>query len=176
MADPQATLSIFAEVSVALAGFSGIVIAFGRRPIESHSVLELRRLSNLFILSGMGLIVSLLGISLLHLDLTDVSMLWRSGSTALVILATPWLIWDVLKVLRLGSSERAEMSSQILIVFYSLSVAMLLLQLVNIVLIVESWPFFLALVLIIGGAFQQFILLVWMGFRDPTTRTDDGSP
>jgi len=32
-ADPHATLAIFAEVSVALAGFSGIVIAFGGREI-----------------------------------------------------------------------------------------------------------------------------------------------
>jgi hypothetical protein len=176
MADPQATLSIFAEVSVALAGFSGIVIAFGRRSIESHSVLEIRRLSNLFILSGMALIVSLLGNSLLHVDLADVKVLWRSGSAVVFILATPWLIWDVQKVLRLEESERAEVSSLILIVFYSLTAAMLLLQLLNIVVIRESWPFFLALVLMIAGAFQQFILLVRMGYRDQTqsNQTDDG--
>jgi hypothetical protein len=31
MTDPRVTFSTFAEVSVALASFSGIVIAFGRR-------------------------------------------------------------------------------------------------------------------------------------------------
>jgi hypothetical protein len=58
MPEPHDTLSIFAEVAIALAGFSGIVIAFGRRSIGSLSTLEFRRLSNLFTLSGMALLFS----------------------------------------------------------------------------------------------------------------------
>ena len=166
MADPQATLSIFAEVSVALAGFSGIVIAFGRRPTSSLSPLEIRRLSNLFILSGLALLLSLLGISLLHLELKDAGLLWRSASAIVVLLATPWLIWDVVRVFRLERSEMAEVNTYIVVIFDSLAVAMLLLQLANWIVMAESWPFFLALVLMVAGAFQQFILLVQMGFRD----------
>jgi hypothetical protein len=92
MPDIQDTLSTFAEISVALAGFSGIVIAFGRRSIGSLGKLEVRRLSNLFILSGLALVFSLLGISLLHLNLEDSNILGLWGSAAVLLLATPWLI------------------------------------------------------------------------------------
>jgi hypothetical protein len=163
MPDIQDTLSTFAEISVALAGFSGIVIAFGRRSIGSLGKLEVRRLSNLFILSGLVLVFSLLGISLLHLDLEDSNILGLWGSTAVLLLATPWLIWDVINVYKLEKAEKALVNPAILFTFYSLTVAMLLLQLVNLALFKALWPFFLAMVLIVVGAFQQFILLVRMG-------------
>jgi hypothetical protein len=169
MPDPHDTLAIFAEVSVALAGFSGIVIAFGRRPIGTLSKLEMRRLSNLFYLSGLGLIISLTGASLLHLNLSDLNILWRWGSAALFFLITPWLVLDMLKVYRLDESEKAQVNPIVLYSFNSLAVAMILLQLANWIFLSESWPFFLALALIIAGAFQQFILLVRMGIQDDAT-------
>ena len=42
---------------------------------------------------------------------------------------------------------------------------MLVLQLANWLVIAGAWPCFLALVLTVAGAFQQFILLVRMGLR-----------
>lgn len=166
MSDPQAALSIFAEISVALAGFSGIVIAFGRRPVAALSPLEMRRLSNLFILSGLALFLSLLGVSLMHLALVDEGLLWRIGSGVIFILATPWLVWDVMRVRKLEQSEKAAVNPLLLVTFDSLALLMLLLQLANVVFISAAWPFFLALVLTIGGAFQQFVLLVRMSFSN----------
>jgi hypothetical protein len=166
MPDIQDTLSTFAEISVALAGFSGIVIAFGRRSIGSLGKLEVRRLSNLFILSGLVLVFSLLGISLLHLNLEDSNILGLWGSAAVLFLATPWLIWDVINVYKLEKAEKARVNPYILFTFYSLAVAMLLLQLTNLFSFKALWPFFLAMVLIVVGAFQQFILLVRMGLVD----------
>ena len=166
MTDPQSTLSIFAEISVALAGFSGIVIAFGRHPSGLLSKLEIRRLSNLFILSGFALLLSLLGISLLHIEFLSMDLLWRSASAVVILLAIPWLVWDVIRVLKLENSERAKVNPYILVTFYSLAVVMLLLQLANWVVIAKPWPFFLALVLIVAGAFQQFVLLVRIGIND----------
>jgi hypothetical protein len=166
MPDPQATLAIFAEISIALAGFSGIVMAFGRRRKSVANGLETRRLSNLFILSGFALLLSLIWISLLHLESIDMNQLWRTGSAVVVLMATPWLVWDVVRVLRLYRTERVEANAYIFVVFYSLAIAMLLLQIANWLLISESWPFFLALVLIITGAFQQFVLLVRTGIGE----------
>ena len=94
------------------------------------------------------------------------NLLWRTGSAVMVLLATPWLVWDVVRVLRLDRAERAKANTYILVTFYSLTVLTLLLQLANWLLISESWPFFLALVLIVTGAFQQFVLLVRMGFDE----------
>ena len=164
MPDPQATLSIFAEISIALAGFSGIVMAFGRRGNSELSKLEARRLSNLFILSGFSLLLSLVWISLLHLESIEMNLLWSSGSAVVVLLATPWLVWDMVLVVRLNRNERAEASTSVFITFYTIAIVMLSLQVANWVFISESWPFFLALVLIVVGAFQQFVLLVWSGF------------
>ena len=166
MPDPHDTLAIFAEVSVALAGFSGIVIAFGQRSLGSLSTLEIRRLSNLFSLSGLALVLSLVAISLLHIEALDHSSLWRGASAIVFLLVTPWLILDLVKVRRLDPRERAGVNLYLLSFFDSLAAAMLILQLANCFLIVAAWPFFLGLALVVAGAFQQFILLVRMGFRD----------
>ena len=169
MPDPHDTLSIFAEVSVALAGFSGIVIAFGRRSIGSLTALEIRRLNNLFLLSGLVLIVSLAGVSLLHVDPSSSDRLWRWGSAATFLVATPWLIFDVVRVFRLEAAEKMGVNPVVLVTFNTLAVATLVLQLVNWISIGEAWPFFLALVMAIVGAFQQFILLVRAGFSQRAT-------
>jgi len=166
MPDPHDTLSIFAEVAVALAGFSGIIIAFGRRSSGALTPLELRRLSNLFGLSGLVLISSLLGISLLHIESLEPATLWIGGSALLFLLVTPWLILDSRKVARLEKKERAEVKAYVIYPFNFLAVVVLLLQIANVFFLNKSWPFFLALVLAITFAFQQFILLVRMGFRD----------
>lgn len=166
MPEANDALSTFAEVAVALAGFSGIVIAFGGRSAGSLSKLEARRLSNLFTLSGAALTLSLLGMSLLYMELLSPRVLCTWGSAVVFFLATPWLIGDVVKIQRLEVAERAQVSMPLVIFFDSLAVAMMLLQLANWLFLKEQWPFYLALVLIIAGAFQQFILLVQTGFRD----------
>ena len=167
MPDPHETLSIFAEVSVALVGFSGIVIAFGRRSLGSLSNLEKRRLSNLFSLSGLALLASLLVMALSHVDLSDPQILWRGASATLLLLSAPWLIWDMFKVRRLQALEKSQVNAYLLYSFNSVAVAMLFLQLANWLVIRQPWPFFLALVLVVAGALQQFILLVRTGFHDP---------
>lgn len=117
MPEPHDTLSIFAEVAIALAGFSGIVIAFGRRSIGSMSTLEFRCLSNLFTLSGMVLLFSLLCVSLLHLNIAAPALFWSWCSAAVFALGTPWLIVDVVRVTRLEKSEKYQINI-LLLIFY----------------------------------------------------------
>ncbi len=162
--DPHETLSIFAEVSIALAGFSGIVIAFGYRSVEVLSALEVRRLANLFMLSGFALIVSLLGMSILHVANTQPESLWSLGSGLVFVLGTVWLLRDISKVRGLAS-EGEPINLALVTAFDSLAAIALLLQLYNAFVMHEAWPFFLALTLITAGAFQQFILLVHMRIR-----------
>jgi hypothetical protein len=162
--DPHESLTIFAEVSVALSGFSGIVIAFGSRSIEALSALEARRLANLFMLSGFALIVSLLAISLLYIPNVQPHIFWSVGSGLILVLGTAWLIGDVYKVLGL-SKAGTSINFTVVTIFDSLAAIGLLMQLYNIVWTQAPWPFFLALTLITVGAFQQFILLVKMRIR-----------
>jgi hypothetical protein len=166
MADAQQTFLIFAEVAVALAGFSGIIIAFGQRAHGSLSKLELRRLSNLFALSGYVLLASLLGVSLLHVETPDQDLVWRLESAILVLLGTPWLVTDWRKVTRLDPAERSQVRASIFYPFTVLAVLALALQIANIFYMGRSWPLFLGLLVVVSYAFQQFILLVRMAFRD----------
>jgi hypothetical protein len=166
MPDPHSTLSIFAEVAVALAGFSGIVIAFGRRKVGALTALERRRLSNLFMLSGMVLFMAMLCMALLHVAALETHLLWAGSSALIFLLATPWLALDTIRLRRLEASERADIKIYVLIPFNTMGVAALLLQVFNAFWLQEAWPFFLVLVVAITGAFQQFILLVRMGVRD----------
>ena len=166
MPDPHETLSVFAEVSVALAGFSGVAIAFGRPAIGALSQLESRRLFNLFTFSGFVLIVSLLGISLLHIESVNESLLWRSGSSILVILGAPWLIRDWRKINRLSPEERLHVPNSVIYPFTVMAVVVIVLQIVNALKYGAAWPFFAALVLLVAFTFQQFILLVWTRLRD----------
>lgn len=166
MSGLQDTLSIFAEVAIALAGFSGIVIAFGRRSLGSLSNLEKRRLSNLFFFSGLVLLFSLLGISLLHIDFSDERTIWISGSTVLAVVTAWWLLFDLRQIRRLDPVERRQINPYLIVPFNVAAVLGLGLQIANAVLIHKPWPVLLALVLAVAFAFQQFILLVRMGLRD----------
>ncbi len=165
MPDPHDSLSIFAEVSVALVGFSGIVIAFGSRSFGALTQLELRRLSNLFVFGGGVLLFSLVGISLLHTTV-DRSVLWATGSALLFGLGAPWIVFDWYRVRNLHASERAQVKGYILYPFNAAGVIIVLLQLGNTVVIHEPWPLLLALVFSVAFAFQQFVLLVRMGIRE----------
>lgn len=165
MPDPHDTLSIFAEVSIALAGFSGIVIAFGGRSVGSLGALEIRRLSNLFILSGVVLTLSLVGISMLHVPGIKAAQFWSWASAAVLLIATPWLVRDIVKVTGFEDREKSQINWSLVIFFDTMAAAMIVLQAVNWWSIKDPWPFFVALTLITVGAFQQFILLVRSGFR-----------
>ena len=157
MMDPLSALSIFAEVSVALAGFSGIIVSFGQRTRLSN--VDKRRLANLFAQSGMVLSLSLVGMSVLFADF-DLSIIWRGGSLLVFLFFAPWLVLDILKVKQLSRDEKTQMSMPVFYLFDSFVVALLVLQLFNVVTIAQPWPFFLALTLATIGAFQQFILLI----------------
>lgn len=179
MPDPHDTLAILAEVSVALAGFSGIVVAFGRRTQKPLSKLEIRRLFNLFTLSGTALILSLLSTAILHVESMSQSLLWSLGSGATVLLMGPWLVRDVIKVYRFDAQERQAINFAVIIIFSLLAAVTLVLQFANCLWMGQAWPFFIGLVVIVGGAFQQFVLLVHTELRhfvdepkqtDPDTR------
>ena len=166
MADPHDTLAIFAEVSVALAGFSGIAIAFGRRSLGGLTSNEMRRLSNLFAMSGFVLFSALLGMSALHFESASENVLARYGSLLVLIFGVPWLIYDWRKAIRLLAADENAVNTTLFYPFNIVAILILLLQLINTVALAESWPFFLALLMCTSFAFQQFILLVATGFRE----------
>lgn len=70
MTSSLATFELFAELSLALAGFSGVASAFGGRNRE-FSPIERGRLDAIFLFSGASLAVSLLVLTLADAGLSD---------------------------------------------------------------------------------------------------------
>ncbi len=87
MPDPVETLRILVEASVAMAGFSGVVVVFGRRAEREWSQIERARLANLLTTSFSVLFLSLTALVLLHAG-TDPKITWRIGSATWSIIAT----------------------------------------------------------------------------------------
>jgi hypothetical protein len=164
MSNPIEILATFAQVAVALAGFSGIIIAFERRSLGSLTRLELRRLSNLFALSGFVLLASLAGIVLLHMGYFGQDLLWRSASALMLATGVPWVARDMLLIRRLSPEEKSQVVGWVIYPFYVIAAFGLLLQAIN-CFYGELWPVLVALVIMVMFAFQQFILLVRMGIH-----------
>jgi len=164
MPDPHESLAIFAEIAIALAGFSGIVIAFGRREIRVLSALEQRRLANLFMLSGFVLCASLFAIAMLHVEALTAATLWRLASGATFLLGSAWLLWDLRKVAQL-KARHDDINLSLVAAFDTLAALALALLVYNFFALHLAWPVFIALAVITAGAFQQFILLVQMHLR-----------
>ena len=132
MPDPHDALVIFAEVSVALAGFSGIAIALARRRAGELTPLEARRLFNLFAFSGLVLVQALTSITVLQGFEANAENLWAAQSAFTLLFGVPWLYIDWRKVLRLAPEERRKVPALIFYPFNLLAVVVMSLQVFNI--------------------------------------------
>ena len=116
-------------------------------------------------MSGAVLLTSLVGIALLHLPALAHRWLWLGTSVAWTLFATLWLALDVRRIVRLDPGERAQVKKAILYPFEVLGVVTVALQVMNAVVWLEAWPVFLAFAVASTFALQQFVLLVYTGFR-----------
>lgn len=165
MSDPINTFSILANVALAIAGFSGIVIALGGRSRGTLKPLESRRLFNLFTFSALVLVLSLACIALLHIQNMNKSVLWRTGSAIIVTTGIPWMVYDWRVIGNLDPHARSQISGYVIYPFTVLAIAGIVLQVLNVFYICQLWPLLVALVLQLTFALQQFVLLVYTGLR-----------
>ena len=164
MPEPAATLMILVEAALALAGFSGVVVVFGRRSAGVWSELERTRLINLLVSGFSVLFLSLAALLLLHARVAP-AMTWRIGSGAFLLL----MVYRIIQVpRRLRSTSTDPQRPGIgLILFSSGGHAIVILaNLGNLVVLGEFWPFLAALVWSFGlgcAIFAQLLLLVKEG-------------
>ena len=78
-------LTVIAEIGVALAGFSGIVVALRQRSVESWSILEVLRLRLMLYASVSALLFALLPFAPHHLGASP-AVIWSASSLALAVL------------------------------------------------------------------------------------------
>ena len=161
---PTDSLSLIAELAVALAGFSGIVVAIGRRQSGKLSPLDRRRLGNLLANALLALFWSLLGLTLLHAAVAD-DLAWRIASGGWAFVVAIGLPIDWRRVRALSKAERTLVNRRIHNAAGTAVLVVALLQISNIVHFHAFWPILIAVSLNLFLAFSQFAFLLYSEFR-----------
>jgi hypothetical protein len=163
--DQSDVLHTLAEVSVAFAGFSGVVAVFGRRDPSTWSVADRIRFSTLIEYSLFALFFCVLPSCLSTLHLPE-EFVWctASGFFAAYLLAR-----NLLAIGRLRAappSDRADLSRSIVVFLLLADIVAFALNLYNVVTLREIGPFLLALLLLLtksGFLFARMLLLSFRG-------------
>jgi hypothetical protein len=163
--EPAETFSLVAELAVAFVGFSGIVVALGRRQMGDLNPLERRRLANLFWQAFAALITSLFVLTLLHAKV-PVVVIWRLASAAWAAAAVLLAALDWRRVRALSEPERALLGRPLVAAVYGAVILIALLQVSNSVYLHTVWPILVAVSVNLLIAFLLFVLLLFTGLRD----------
>ena len=164
MPDPVQTLMILVEASVAMAGFSGVVVVFGRRTEREWSQIERARLTNLLTTSFAVLFLPLAALVLLHAG-TDPATTWRIGSATWSIISTSQIVLTARRFAQVSRDDPELPNAAWIVIILSLTGAFVLLSVANVVTIREFWPFLAALVWLFGLACYSFTRLLLVAGR-----------
>jgi hypothetical protein len=163
--DFSETLVGIAEIAVALAGFTGVVVVFGSRSEGSWESGDRLRLS--FMLESS---LTAGGFALLTLVLLQVF-----EDSAAIALATASLLWALFMPWSLYSSHRRisessrkhgdidQFSNRLIFAIFSL---LIVVQVGNVIIWTEFAPLLAALCFNLAGAAMQFSRLIQSAFRD----------
>ncbi len=165
MPEPAETLMLLVEASVALAGFSGVVVVFGRRSAGEWSELERTRLINLLVSSFSVLFLSLAALLLLHAGVAP-AITWRIGSGAFLLLIVHQSTQLVRRLRRISTDDPEVPGIRLRLFFAGGHVVMVLVSLGNLVVLGEFWPFLTTQVWSLGlgcSAFARLLLFIGRG-------------
>ena len=158
--DQVELLTAIIEASIALIGFSGLVVALGRRASGEWSPAEKLRLR---LLLGIGVILlacTLLALTLLSAGLSHAAV-WALSSVAWVVLVLPFTVWGFSSAFRMA--EDRTVSATYRVVVAAVMVATAAIQVADAIFLQEFWPFFLALAVLLILGVTQFFRLLWFG-------------
>jgi hypothetical protein len=158
--DPVETLMLLVEAAVAIAGFSGIVIVFGRRASGEWDRVERARFKNLLLTSFSVLFLSLLALVLLHGGASPATT-WRIGSAIWSVIAIQQLVATIRNFIRIPREHPQRPSRMVPIVVIGLSIPIVLLSIGNAFALKEFWPFLAAQVWLFGLACYSFARLLF---------------
>jgi hypothetical protein len=158
--EPVELLTAIIEASVALLGFSGLVIALGRRASGEWSPVEKLRLR---LLLGIGVILlacTLLALTLLSAELSH-AVVWASSSVAWVVLGGPFTVWGFSSASRIIEDDALSVTYRVVVAAVMVATAAILVA--NAIFLQEFWPFFLGLAVLLIIGVTQFFRLLWFG-------------
>jgi hypothetical protein len=158
--DQVEILTAMIEASIALLGFSGLVIILGRHASGEWLPIEKLRLSMLL---GIGVILlasTLLALTLLSAGLSH-SAVWSLSGVVWVFLVVPFTAWGVTRGYRLAEDPTVGLTYRV--VAGGVMAAMSAIQVANATSLQEFWPFFAALAVTLIIGVTQFFRLLWYG-------------
>ena len=158
-------LQIVAEVSLGLAGFTGVVLFLTREPGRWHAF-DSVRIFGLLTVSLATLVLSILPFGLAYAGLEG-SALWRSSSAAAFLILAPVIVAWLDRTRRLTPDERGSFRPAVFVVLAAGHVLALLVQALNALAIGFSGslaPFFLGLLWNVAYSAAGFYLII---FRRP---------
>ncbi len=161
MIDPSGILGTMAQVAVTLAGFAGVVVVFGPRPVHEWSTVDKFRLRLMLATSTQALAYSTFGLLLLSTEMAPVTA-WRWSSVLIVALLLPATFSVLYRYRSFSAAElaRARASSSLFYLVNGIGIATVAFQLVNIFLLKAMWPVLLVIVISILFSLLQFVRLI----------------
>lgn len=160
--DASGALSASAQVAITLAGFAGVVAAFGERGAREWTALDRFRLRLMLASSSYPTMLSLVGLLLLNTNLAD-AVRWQvlSALAAITLVGVNLLNLPQFRQFTRGELGEVSRDSRWMFMFTAfLGNVTLVLLVVNAVWLAAFWPFFFAIMVGIGLALVQFVRLI----------------
>ena len=147
----ESALGIIAEVSVALAGFTGVVAVFGSREQSAWNPVEVMRFRTMLISSLAALLFSIIPICLYHLGISE-TQVWSTSSTLLAMFLTINTVRVVRTIHSRDSLDYSDVSpwpTRIMAIVLTGAVALLILNILGVGFNREFGPYFVGLVALV---------------------------
>jgi len=152
-----------AEIAIALAGFTGVVVVFGSRSAGTWHPGDRLRLGFLLEASLTAAGFSLLALLLLH-TISDRPLTWAIMSAAWALFMT-YSLYSSRRRIRQNADEHGDVDRTANLLVAVLFIALIVLQIANAVLWLTFAPFLAALILNLAGATMQFARLIRTAFH-----------
>ena len=167
--EPGEALSTASQLSMALAGFAGVVVAFRSGALHEWAPIDKLRLRLLLGNSVVPLLACLVAMLLLSVK-PPVPWIWRACSGLAVVVAVPFGISTSkgLRAIRSGGLGVAGASHFLLYGLGIVASAALLLQIYNVVVLNAFWAFFTTIVVQLIAGIIQFVRLILLPLRQTT--------
>ena len=153
-----------AEIATALAGFTGVVVAFGSRSEGTWHPGDRLRLGFLLEASLTAGGFALLAL-LLIATLDDHALAWQILSGSWFVFMS-FSLWRSRQGIRANLDDHGDVDRLANGLTATCFLVLMALQLFNLTLLQEMWPFLAALVLNLAGAAMQFARLIRSAFRN----------
>ena len=163
--DASEILIGIAEIAVALAGFTGIVVAFGSRSLGSWHPGDRLRLSFLLESSLTAGGFALLTLLLVQVFEVESAITWMIGS-ALWALFMPWSLWSSHVRIQQNLELHGDIDTVSNRLVFFVFLLLIVIQLANVVYFWQFSPLLAAMCFNLAGSAMQFARLIRSAFHD----------